>query len=244
MSGNSPLPIVLYGPAQAPYTEKVRRALLLKRLRFELCEPTSQEDYRRWNPETGLLPALQIGSERVHDSTRILLHLDALFPDPPLLSPDPLIAQQQRQLEDWADESFLWYFTRWVALRKSDELPTPRALITASPDLLEREQRRSSSLWRRSLAWLRAGGTWERPQDALLRGLSDRLGDLTNFLGARPFFFSERVSMADLGVYGMLYTMRNDAIPGSLRSLVQRPSLCDFMRRVEQETEPPPAREN
>ncbi len=238
MSGNTPLPIVLYGPAQAPYTEKVRRALLLKRLPFEVQEPASQEDYRRWSPETGLLPALCVGSERIHDSTRILLRLDELFPDPPLLSPDPVIAQQQRQLEDWADESFLWYFSRWVALRKSDEMPTPRALITASPDLLEREQRRSSSLPRRALAWLRAGGTWERPQDALLRGLSDRLGDLANFLGARPFFYSDRLSMADLAVYGMLYTMRNDAIPGSLRSLTGRPSLLEFMRRVEQQTEP------
>ena len=85
-------------------------------------------------------------------------------------------------------------------------------------------------------AWLRAGGTWERPETAILRGLSDRLGDLVNFLGARPFFYSDRVSIADLAVYGMLLTMRRDSIPGSQQLLASRPSLVEFMRRVERET--------
>jgi glutathione S-transferase len=236
MQSTAPPPIVLYGPSQAPYTEKVRRALLLKQLPFELREPESQDDYQRWSPETGLLPALSIGEERVYDSTRILYRLDELFPEPPLLSPDPQIGEQQRQLEDWADESFLWYFSRWVKLQKSAELPNARAWIMAPRELIDREHRRAASLWRRTLAWLRAGGTWERPEDAILRGLSDRLDDLVNFLGARPFFFSERVSMADLAVYGMLCTMRTNVIPGAPRSLAVRPSLVEFMRRVEHAT--------
>src|SRR5262245_55946451 len=82
--------IVLYGPRRTPYTEKVRRALVLKGLDFELCEPSGPEDYRRWSPETGLLPVLAIGAERVADSTRILLRIDELWPKPPLLSPDPV----------------------------------------------------------------------------------------------------------------------------------------------------------
>jgi glutathione S-transferase len=222
--------ITLYGPAVAPFTEKVRRALVLKGLEFELREPSGPEDYRRWSPETGLLPVAAIGEERVHDSTAILWRLEALFPEPPLLSADPVVAEQQRQLEDWADESFMWYFRRWLA----GQQPSARTEVEAAYEV--RARRRLPSPLRHAFAWLRAGGTWERPETALLRGLSDRMGDLVNFLGARPFFYASRVSMADLAVYGMLFVMRLDAIPGSARVLAERPTLLDFMRRVEEAT--------
>ena len=219
--------IVLYGPRRTPYTEKVRRALVLKGLDFELCEPSGPEDYRRWSPETGLLPVLAIGPERVADSTRILLRLDELWPKPPLLSPDPVIAAQQRQLEDWADESFLWYWNRWLVLaqrRQVTEAANSRRGPLRLPGL------------RRSLAWLRAGGTWERPETALLRGVEDRLGDLVNLLGARRFFYADQPSMADLGVYGMLFVLRMDAMTGSARLLANRSTLIEFMRRLEEST--------
>lgn len=97
-----------------PFTEKCRRALVLKQLEFELREPSGPEDFRRWSPETGLLPVMPIDDELVSDSTSILLRIEALYPDPPLLSPDPVVAAQQRQLGDCADESFLWYYQEWL----------------------------------------------------------------------------------------------------------------------------------
>ena len=55
--------IGLYGPRAAPFTEKVARGLALKKLEFELVEPESPEDYRRWNPETAQLPVIDIDGE-------------------------------------------------------------------------------------------------------------------------------------------------------------------------------------
>lgn len=214
--------IILYGPAQAPFTEKCRRALILKKVEFELREPSGPEDFARWSPETGLLPVMTIDGELVSDSTNILLKLDELYPEPPLLSPDPTVAGQQRNLEDWADESFLWYFQQWLHMSRDGRGSTP-------------PNARSSPL-RRLLAWLKAGGTWERPQTALLRSIDDRLGDLVNLLGTRRFFYADRVSMADLAVYGMLFTVRSDSIPGSARLLAMRPTLREFMLSVETET--------
>jgi glutathione S-transferase len=223
--------ITLYGAARVPYTEKVRRALLYKGLDFQLHEPTSVDDYQRWNPKTGMLPVLEVAGELIEDSTQILMALDARFPDPPLLAPDPMVASQQRQLEDWADESFLWY---WMKYRRMLGADTPLPIKGEGPEL---PRTKPSSLVRRVGAWLRAGGTWERPITGLQRELGQRLDDLVNFLGARPFFYSERLSMADLGVYGMLFTMRRDSIPGSARLLADRPSLVAFMARVEQATD-------
>lgn len=214
--------ITLYGLARVPFTEKCRRALVLKQLDFELREPSGPEDFRRWSPETGLLPVMTVDDERICDSTNILLRLEELCPDPPLLSPDPVVAAQQRQLEDWADESFLWYYQEW--LRAGGDAGSPPPPVGARGRL------------RRLGARLRARTEREPPQSELLRGLDDRFGDLENFLGARPFFYADRVSMADLTIYAMLRSMQMDEITGAARLLARRPALLAFMRRVEQAT--------
>jgi glutathione S-transferase len=223
--------ITLYGPIRIPFTEKVRLALRYKGLDFELTEPSGPEDYRRWNPETGLLPVLDLDGEMIPDSTAILFRLEEEFPDPPLLSPDLRISGQQRQLEDWADENLLFFFNRWVHVRDAsgnDGLTddgAPRKIWV--------------QLGRRIGAWLRAGGTWERPETGVLRSISDRLDDLLRFLGTRPFFYSDRVSMADLGVYAMLHSLDAGMIPGSQQIVMSRPPLVEFMRRVEAATGDP-----
>jgi glutathione S-transferase len=217
--------ITLYGPARAPFTEKCRRALVLKGLDFELREPSGPEDYKLWSPKTGKLPVMRVDGELVSDSTEILLRLDQIVPKPPLLASDPRVAAQQRSLEEWSDESFLWYYLQWLRISEGGAGQQAEPRTAPRPTWL-----------RRSLAWLRAGGTWERPQTALLRGLDDRLGDLVNFLGSRRFFYADRLSMADLAVYGMLNVLRNDGIPGSAPLLSRRPTLLDFMGRVEEKT--------
>ena len=224
--------ITLYGPAQAPFTEKVRRALIYKGVDFELREPRTLEDYKRWSPKTGMLPVLDIRGEHIPDSTDILLRLDALYPEPPLLSADPKLAQQQRQLEDWADISFLWYYMKYLHMT-SRTTPVPVALDGELVDAAEERSDERPPVWRWIVAWIRAGGTWERPVTGLLRELGDRLDDLVNFLGARPFFYADRLSMADLAVYAMLNAMRRDFVPGSALALAQRPTLVALMSRVE-----------
>lgn len=214
--------IVLLGPARTPFTEKCRRGLAYKGLDYEFREPGGPEDYARWSPKTGLLPVMRVDDELVSDSTDILHKLDELQPEPPLLSPDPVAAEQQRNLEDWADESFLYYFMQW------------RRLDDARASEGERDGR--SSVARRLGAWLRAGGSWERPETAILRGIDDRLDDLVNLLGARRFFYADELSIADLAVYGMLGTMGRGAIPGAAPLITSRSTLLDLMRRVEERT--------
>lgn len=213
--------IDLYGQPDVPYTEKCVRGLKLKGLAFNMHESQGPEDVKRWSPKTGQLPVMRVDGELVVDSTDILLRLDQIAPDPPFLSPDPTVADQQRRLEDWADESFLYYFQLWFAHRtERDARPEPR-----SPKPL-----------RAIGAWLRAGGTWERPHTAILRGIDDRLSDLVNFLGSRRFFYADAPSMADLAVHAMLATIRNQAIEGTGPLLARRPALLAFMDRVEEAT--------
>jgi glutathione S-transferase len=211
--------IKLYGPGNTPFTDKVRRALIFKKLDFEHFEPESPDDYKRWSPKTGLLPVLDIDGEHIPDSTEILFRLEELFPEPPLLSADPRIAGQQRTLEDWADSNLSWSSNQWRATRDAEPKP---------------EGRRSGL--RYLLGWLKTGGTWERPEISIVRSLGARMDDLIGFLGSRPFFYSETLSMADLSVHSMLITMRHDFIPGSIRLLEERPVLAELMTRIESAT--------
>jgi glutathione S-transferase len=213
--------IKLYGPRNTPFTDKARRALIVKGLDFEHFEPESAEDYKRWSPKTGLLPVLEIDGEHIPDSTEILYRLEELYPEPALLSADPRIAGQQRQLEDWADSNLSWSFNKWRAARDTE--PTSQV---------------QRSGFRLLLGWFKTGGTWEQPEISIVRSLGDRMDDLIGFLGNRPFFYSDTLSMADLSVYSMLITMRRDFIPGSVKLLEQRPALVRLMHRIEAVTGP------
>jgi glutathione S-transferase len=214
--------LALYGQTNNPFTEKCRRALVFKKLDFELHISSGPEDVKRWSPVTGLLPVMRVdGDELVSDSTNILLRLEQLSPEPPLLSSVPIVAAQQRNLEDWADESFLWYWQEWYRLEAAAP-PPPAAGAFAR--------------LRRLFSGAEPPDARRRAQAELLRGLDDRLSDLVNFLGSRRFFYSDRVSIADLTVYAMLLTLRRDAMPGSAALLAARTALGDFMHRVEAET--------
>ena len=211
--------LALYGQTDTPFTEKCRRALVFKGLPFDLHISSGPEDVKRWSPVTGLLPVMTVDDELVSDSTNILLRLEQLYPEPPLLSSVPIVAAQQRNLEDWADESFLWYWSEWFRLEA--------AAPGKPPGAWDRLRRRFGA---------GADDPRQRAQAEVVRGLEDRLNDLVNFLGSRRYFYSDRVSMADLTVHAMLVTLRRDRITGSARLLADRTTLVEFMRRVEAET--------
>jgi len=221
--------ITLYGPRQAPFVVKVECALRLKKLDYELVEPRGPEDYRRWSPETGLLPAIDLAGERVHDSTRIVERIDELFPEPPLLADDPKLAAAQRRLEDWCDETFFFYWLRWQRLRDQEAAQPPRrfGLLTWLGEL---------ALSRGPVARPRGRDGFSAEASELVTEIARRCDDLVNLLSGRPFFYGDRPSMADLAVYGMLDSMRRGNFPDGPRVVAERLPLVELMARVEEAT--------
>jgi glutathione S-transferase len=206
----------------APFVVKVVRALRLKKLPFQLQEPAGPEDFRRWNPETGLLPVIDVDGTRVHDSPRILDLLDERFPEPPLQASDPVAAAAQRRLEHWVGETFFFYWTNYLRSRVEEE---------------ETSTERRGGVGRKLLARF---GILRGEPDGAGPGLGPeferRMDDLVNFLGGRSYFHGDRLSRADLAVYSFLVPMRSGVVPGGPRFLATRPVLAEHMERVEQET--------
>jgi glutathione S-transferase len=218
--------ITVFGPAQAPFVVKVGLALRAKRLAYEIVEPSSDADFRRWSPETGLLPVIDVDGTRVADSSKIIDWIDAHFPDPPLLSRDPRTARAQRNLEQWTGETFYYYWLRWLrslfGLPPTTDAKTPNT--TMATDLMRL-------------------GILSRMREAIAeRGVVDmgvqepeferRLDDLVTFLGTRPFFYADRLSRADLTAVAFLGSLDSGLIPGGRRMVRARPELRALMERV------------
>ena len=96
---------------QIPFSHnciKVRVALALKNLPCEIenIRPMDRSPVVRASRQ-GLVPVLVDGERVIHDSTAILLHLEARQPDPPLLPRDAKERARCLVLEDWVDRAFM-----------------------------------------------------------------------------------------------------------------------------------------
>jgi glutathione S-transferase len=215
--------IRLYTQARNPFSEKVAAALGLKKLEFERVISDDPEDVKRWSPIARTLPVLEIDGRRKADSGKILEWIDEVFPDPPLGARDPKVAAAQRQLAEWADTSFLWYWNQWRAARypqPGDDAPVDASLLSK---LIKKVGR--------SL-----GHTPTSQADAreleIVGKLEDRFEDLVGFLRDRPFFHANEPSVADASVYSMLEVLEDGPIPGCEELIAKRPTLVAYMARM------------
>lgn len=224
-NATSESPVIrLYTQSMNPYAEKVAAALALKRLPFERIVSDDPEDVARWSPIARTLPVLEINGRRKADSLAIIAWLDSLFPNPPLYSADSRTAETQRNLADWSDNSFTWYWNRWRASRypqPGDDAPIDASLLARVRDHLGRH----------------FGRTPRTRADAreleIIHELEGRMNDLVGFLGDRPFFHSNEPSVADLSIYSMLRVLREGPIPHCAEAIEDRPTLASFLDRMD-----------
>ncbi len=208
-----------------PFSEKVARALALKKIEFERVIVTEPHEIALYSPDTRELPVLEIDGERRPESGAILFWLDERYPEPPLLSPDTKVAEAQQRLAEWSDSSFAWYWNRWLA---SQEPVEAGAAAPTDSGFLER--------MRSSLGLGTRASRTDTLELQVIAGIERRLDDLVGLLGDREFFHADQPSMADLAVFGMLLLIMHGPIPGSREMLEARPSLVAYLHRLENAT--------
>jgi glutathione S-transferase len=220
----------LFGSRSSPFVEKVLRGLWYKGFEVEVVGVRSPSDFKRWSPQTRKMPALELGGERISDSTFILRALEKAVPEPPLWSRDPAVAAQQRLLEDWADEA-LYFNMLAIAWNGRWNRPTAKYVLadaasfirTVGPLVVGRQNRNKA----------REQGMGKLSEEVLLRELGNRLDDLVALLGASPFFYSDRLGAADLAVYGQLCALCRPVCPPTRDAVMTRAPLAAFKDRVE-----------
>jgi glutathione S-transferase len=223
--------LTIVGARLSPFVEKVVGAAHYKRVAFALREPTSLLEVRKANPVTGKMPVAFFGDERVYDSTLILRRLEELAPDPPLFSADPQVAAAQRQLEDWSDESLYWHVMalRWSPRNEARSIEQLRIFVPPPLRWL------AGPVFRRMVGrTTRAQGMGRLPYADLIRETGERLDDLVLLLAQRSFFYSSRPGAADFALRGQFRTGCNGATPDFEQLVSQRPSLADWLKRVDE----------
>jgi glutathione S-transferase len=220
----------IVGARLSPFVEKVVGAAVYKQIPFVLHEPKSMGEMRKLNPVTGKMPVAFFGEEQIYDSTFILRRFDQLVPEPPLLSSDPQIAAAQRQLEDWSDEALYWYVMslRWSPENQARSLEQLRPYVPGPLRWL------AGPVLRRMIGGTtRAQGLGRLPYADLIRETGERLDDLVLLLAQRSFFYSSRPSVADFSLRGQFRTGCSGATPDFEQLVSQRPSLADWLKRVD-----------
>lgn len=219
----------LYSQGLNPFSEKVACALSIKDVDYLRLEVADADEIKRLNPESQLLPVLEVDGKRCSESPKIVRWIDSLYPEPSLFATDPGTRSRQENLAEWSDTSFAFYWNRWRAAR--DE--TRRVQASRSQGLLTRLHRRAGE----KMGFEPNGE--DTPSSAELEIVVDigkRINDLVGFLGTRPYFFAEQPSVADIAVYGMLLIMRDGPMPGSAKLLEDRPSLVAHLERMLEHT--------
>lgn len=216
--------IRLYSQSMNPFTEKVAAALALKGLSFERVISDDPDDIARWSPIARTLPVLEIDGRRKSESAKIIRWIDELNPLPSLVSPDPKTAENQRNLADWSDNSFAFYWNRWRTARypqPGDEAPVDASILARIRDHVGRHFGRQP----KTRADVR--------ELEIIEELVSRMDDLEKFLRDRPFYYADEPSIADIAVYSMLRVLRDGPIPHCPEAIKERPVLAAFLDRVE-----------
>jgi glutathione S-transferase len=216
----------------SPFVLEVDRALGLAKLPFER-HYVNMMKLKELNP-LGQLPVLLVGSEKVADSTRILKRIEALAPGSMTGGLDAAKVAEAWLWEEFADTALYPYVlaTRWADDRGwpvprdafFKALPAPVRFIVAPmvrkktvKKLVERD-------------FTRAG------LDACYERLRRVLDDLDARAPQEGFWLGPRASVADLGLFSHLHSLRLPAIPWQAEEVAKRVRLSRYLDRVDAAT--------
>ncbi len=193
--------ITLYQFATSPFTEKVRRALAYKGIAFEIHEVDRAAvpggKYAHVSP-TGKFPAIEHDGVAIWDSTDVIRHLDAAFPNRPLIPADPRDAALAHVIEDWADES-LYFYEMTMRLGWAHNLYASLDEFAAGMPGVPREHLRKGILDGVG-ALTKAQGLGRKPPEQVVTDVERHFAALDALLEGRDWLVGEALSIADLAV--------------------------------------------
>lgn len=213
----------------SPFCLKVHRALKFHGLSYERRHALRPSEHKKYNP-TGQAPVLLIDGKPVPDSTAIIKALDALG------SKSLIPADRSRRAEAWFWEDYAdgvlgyyvfaarWFDDRnWDALSADHFAPMPGFLKPWLPNRIRKRILKSMS----SMEFIRVGQAecWKNFQEHL-----DMLEDKAPESG---YWLGEDLTVADIGLFGILHALRSDLSQWQWDEIDRRPRLRAWLDRVD-----------
>jgi glutathione S-transferase len=216
----------------SPFVLEVSRALRLAKVPFATTQ-VSMMKLKDVNP-IGQLPVVAFGDENVADSTRILERLESMVPGSMTGGLDARGVAEAWLWEEFADTSLYPYVlaTRWVDDRG---WPVPRKhFFGAMPAPL---QAFVPGIVRRSVKKKLIERDFTR---AGIDACYERMGRVLDSLDARApdegFWLGPKATVADLGLFAHLHSLRLPLTPWQAEAVARRTRLTRYLDRVDAAT--------
>ena len=218
----------------SPFVLEVSRALRLAKVPFEMTQVNMMK-LKDTSP-IGQLPVVAFGDEKVGDSTRILERIESMVPGSMTGGLDARGVAEAWLWEEFADTSLYPYVlsTRWVdergwpVVRKYFFVAVPAPLRAVVPGVVRRGIKKK--LIERDFT--RAG----------LDACYERMGRVLDSLDARApdegFWLGPKATVADLGLFAHLHSLRLPLTPWPAGEVARRARLTRYLDRVDAATPP------
>lgn len=213
------------------YSEKARWALDYKSVRHRLRAPVpgAHIPVALWltRGRHYTLPVLELGDERVGDSTAIIAALERRQPEPPLY---PRGADERRRalaLEEWFDEELGPYVRRFVFHELGRDLDSFAQFGAKAAPRAFRLMGRAGTTYAAALVGMRYHARSDDGAQAARAKIIAALDRLEAELGAGDYLVDDSFSVADLTAAALLYPlvrppeayMTIDRMPGPVEHL-------------------------
>ncbi|HEY0134656.1 MAG TPA: glutathione S-transferase family protein [Nannocystis sp.] len=214
----------------SPFCLKVHRALKSAGLPYTSrhgAHPGAHGDVSK----NGQVPVLLLDGEAIDDSTVILARLAALQPTPAWAAVDPQLHAEALLWEELADVSLGGFV---MAARWADDRNWPAvqgALFGAAPWPVRRFI--APATRRRITATLVARDVWRAGPDACWRRFDTLLDSLERLAPAAGFWLGDHLTVADLGLFAHLHSLRTPLTPWQRARVEARPALLAWLDRVD-----------
>ncbi len=225
----------IFGSEMSPYSVKVRAYCRYKAIPHQWIArgPDSDEDYRRY-AKLPIVPTVATPDEvGLQDSTPIIEHLEALFPEPSIHPQDPALNFLSALFEEFGDEwgNKLMFHHRWYA--QVDGLASAQTLARLSRPKASVEE--TAQLAAMILERMSGRGHFVGSSPATAPLITDYLAELLDLLEVhlkdRKHLFGARPSFGDFGLAAQLYEASVDPTCGSFIR-ARGPAVLDWCYRM------------
>ncbi len=210
----------IFGSELSPYSIKVRSYFRYKGIPHEwvLRSQSNEEEFRRF-AKLPLVPLVVTpDGVALQDSTPIIEHLEALYPEPSIHPADQALAFLSALLEEYGDEwgnkPMFHYRWRYEADRRSAGERLARSMM---PGLEESQVAGAVEMVvARMVPRLALVGSSDDTAEQIEGSFRRQLVLLERHLASRPYLFGGRPAFADFGVFAQIHQCSTDPTPGAL----------------------------
>lgn len=226
--------LVLHQYQVSPFAAKVRRCLHYKGIAFEVKNyGLAGVGKVRKLSAAGKAPVLEHNGRMIADSSDIVRHIEACFPERPLYPEQPRQFALAHVIEDWADESLYYYDltmrswpqnATWLAddLVLEDTGAMKRLFHSLAPAIIRKQARDQ--------------GTGRKTPAAVCADVARHFEAINTLVAGNAWLVGESPCIADIAVASMLTVLERAAEARQLMST--QPALREWQQRVDALTLP------